>query len=289
MSNEFIPLMLDIVREGGRIALDMLDDSSPTLKPDSSVLTKADLAVSAMMRERLKVFLSRPGHLLIDEEDPQKERNFDPRKLEESPYLWVADPIDGTRAYANRIPLFGISLGLLKERRPWLGAVYFPAFQELFYADGSAAYFVKRAYSAGETRTRIGPVDQPISRQTVFFGNDGFFKEYDWDFSFCQMMLPSCAVLDFCWPSIGRGCGCMFNSYIWDFGGAWPIAKAAGLDIRSLKTGKVLEEVGLNIFQGKGSVTWRLKENYLLSSKRNFDLISGQAIRRKFWRPKGGK
>lgn len=270
--------MFQALKESGKIALELLDHSAPSLKPDQSVVTQADVAISQLIKDRLNLFLRSPGHILIDEEDIESHRYFDHKILEDNPYLWVVDPIDGTRAFANRMPLFGISIGLLRERRPWLGAVYFPVFKELFYADGDAAYFVQDAFLADETRTRIRPVEQVISRQSIFFGNDGFFKDYDWNFSLCQMMMPSSAVIDFCWPSIGRGCGCMFNSYIWDFGGSWPIARAAGLDIRSIQSGAVIDKIDLDLFQGTGSLTWRLKENYVMSSSRNFSVIVRQGM-----------
>lgn len=281
MSHEFLSCMLQALKEGGQIALGLLEDSRPTLKPDHSVLTTADLAVSRLMRERLSPFLSQPGHILIDEEDAQSSRLFDPKILKENPYLWLIDPIDGTRAFANRIPLFGLSMGLVRELKPWIGAVYFPTFKELFYCDGSEAYFVQNAFGPDEKRTPIVPVDQEISRQSIFFGNDGFFREYEWNFSLCPMMMPSSAVIDFCWPTIGRGCGCMFDSYIWDFGGSWPIARAAGLDIRSARTGHKVEQIDLSLFQGQGSLTWRLKENYILSSARNFSVIAQNGLRRR--------
>jgi len=273
--------MFDVLKSGGKTALEFLGNSSPTLKPDNSVLTKADLAVSALARERLKDVLSQPGHILIDEEDQQSSRYFDAQKLACTKYIWTLDPIDGTRAFANQIPLFGISIGIFKDLKPWMGAVLLPVLGELFYCDGEEAFFVRNAFTAAEKRTPIKPVDQEITRQSVFFGNDAFFQDYDWNFAFCQMMLPSCAVIDFCWPSIGRGAGCMFNSYIWDFGGAWPIARAAGLDIRSIKTGQKISQLSLDIFQGKGALTWRLKENLLLSSSRNFPLIVENGLRAK--------
>lgn len=278
MSQEYLTRMLEIVREGGRIALEMLDDSQPRLKPDASVLTQADIAVSQMIRKKMQDILSQPGHILIDEEDQQSSRFFDEKALAENPYLWVIDPIDGTRAFSNRMPLFGVSIGLLRERRPWLGAVFFPALRELFFADGTQAFFVKEAFSSQEKRVPIKRIDQEITRQSVFFGNDAFWKEYEWNFTLCQMMMPSCAVMDFCWPAVGRGCGCMFNSYIWDFGGAWPIARAAGLDMRSLSTGKAVEQISLDLFQGQGMLSWRLRENYLLSSERNFAVIKAKGI-----------
>ena len=65
------------------------------------------------------------------------------------------DPIDGTRLYANRMPTFGISLGLLKDLKPWLGVVYFPVLKELFYCDGKEAYFVQNAFSPNQRRIKI--------------------------------------------------------------------------------------------------------------------------------------
>ena len=262
-----------MAKEGGRIALELMQDSEPTLKPDRSVLTKADTAVSLLMRHELEDLLSASRHILIDEEDAQGEKYFDQRLLESAPYIWVIDPIDGTRSFSNRMPFFGVSIGLLKELRPWLGVVYFPMLDELFYADGKNAYFVADAFSAQERREIIKPIDQDVNRQTIIYGNDGFFRTHDWDFDFCQMMMPSCAVIDLCWPAIGRGVGGFFDSNLWDFAGSWPIFEKANLQLRSLSTGKVLDRIHTELFQGKGSRTWKLKEQHILSSERNYAVI----------------
>ena len=139
--------MHQMAAKGGEIALSHMEDSAPTLKPDQSVLTKADLAVSKFIREQLKDLLDSGEHLLIEEEDQQSKRCFDQKVLESVPYVWSVDPIDGTRAYSNRMPMFGISIGVLKELKPWLGMVYFPAWKELFYCDGERAFFVKNAFT----------------------------------------------------------------------------------------------------------------------------------------------
>lgn len=34
-------------------------------------------------------------------------------------WLWVIDPVDGTRNFTNHIPLFAISVGVLHHGRPW--------------------------------------------------------------------------------------------------------------------------------------------------------------------------
>ena len=276
MEKLFLERMQQIVRKGGAIALDLLEDSAPSLKPDLSVLTKADLAISELTRRQLKDFLATPAHILIDEEDKNHKKYFNQKVLESSPYVWVIDPIDGTRSFANRWPLFGISIGLLKDLKPWLGMVYFPALKELFYCDGRKSYFVKNAFSKKEERITIKPIDQEITRQSIFFATDSYFKNFEWDFSFCTVMLVSCAVVDLCWPAVGRGCGEIFRSNLWDFAGSWPIFRSAGLELRHLDTGKVLDRLDTSLFVGQGELTWKLKDYYLLSSERNFPIIKNR-------------
>jgi fructose-1,6-bisphosphatase/inositol monophosphatase family enzyme len=276
MEQEFLKRMQDMALQSGEIALRLIKDSSPTLKRDHSVLTKADTAISAFIREHLNDLLATGDHLLIDEEDAQSIRYFNQDTLEAVPYLWAVDPIDGTRNFSNRIPAFGISIGLLKDLKPWLGMVYLPLLGELFYCDGKQSYFVERAFSDGETKTKIAPVVHQITQKSVFFGSDGLFKDFDWDFSFCQVTMPSCAVADLCWPAVGRGCGCFFDAHIWDFAGAWPMFLSAGLNLRAFSTGRELDRIHVDLFQGQGSKTWRLRDHYILSSEANYPLIKSR-------------
>jgi myo-inositol-1(or 4)-monophosphatase len=48
--------------------------------------------------------------------------------------LWVIDPLDGTVNYANGIPIFCVSIGLVEEGRPVLGVVHDPVRDETFTA-----------------------------------------------------------------------------------------------------------------------------------------------------------
>ena len=268
--------MMQIAKKGGKIARDLLEDSTPTLKPDLSVLTEADLAISALTRRELREFLATSEHILIDEEDKDHKRYFDKKILEASPYIWVLDPIDGTRSFANRLPMFGISIGLLKDLKPWLGLVYFPILKELFYCDGRNGYFVKNAFTQKEEKIKLKLVDQEITRQSIFLATDSYFKNFEWDFSFCTVMVLSCAVTDLCWPAIGRGCGNIFRSNLWDFAGSWPIFRSAGLDFRHWDTGKVLGRLDTDVFIGEGDLTWKLKDYHILSSERNFPIIKSR-------------
>lgn len=49
-------------------------------------------------------------------------------------YTWVIDPLDGTVNFAHGIPIFCVSIGVIKNGKPILGVVYIPLLNELFSA-----------------------------------------------------------------------------------------------------------------------------------------------------------
>ncbi|MFI5222438.1 MAG: inositol monophosphatase family protein [Bacteroidia bacterium] len=53
---------------------------------------------------------------------------------EEKQFMWVIDPLDGTTNFIHQIPVYSISVGLLKNKKPVMGIVYEINRDELFYA-----------------------------------------------------------------------------------------------------------------------------------------------------------
>lgn len=49
-------------------------------------------------------------------------------------YMWVIDPLDGTTNFIHQLPIYSVSIGLLKNNVPIIGVVYEPNRDELFYA-----------------------------------------------------------------------------------------------------------------------------------------------------------
>lgn len=274
-----LKLMLEVAREGGRIALDLIEASGAALKADNSVITQADLTISALATGKLASLIKSGGHVLIDEEDPRRGEYLDDRFLDEHPYVWSLDPIDATRAYANRMPHYGISIGLLRNRRPWLGVVFFPSLGELFYCDGDAAYFVKKAFTAAEVRTRIVPVDEVITNRSLFIATDDILSRFAWKETDCRVLVMAAAVCEFCWPAIGRGCGSLARVHLWDLAGSWPIFQHAGLNLYALADGKILDRLEAGSFE-RGQTPWKFKDYYVLSSERNFPLLKDRIVSR---------
>ncbi|MBF0619363.1 MAG: hypothetical protein HQL19_04265 [Candidatus Omnitrophica bacterium] len=276
--DDFLSIMLNIARDGGAIALQLIDESCPQLKADDSVITKSDRAVSALAHERLALLLKTGRHILIDEEDPRRGEYLDQGLLERTPFIWSVDPIDGTRAYANRMPHYGISIGLIRDLKPWMGVVYFPSLKELFYSDGTEAFFVTKAFSSEERKTKIVPVEEIISSRSVFITSDELIEKFIWSSKDCRIMVFASAVVEFAWPAIGRGCGSLSSVHLWDFAGAWPIFRQAGLELRSLE-GKVLDRLDASLFEGEPR-PWKLKEYYILSSAKNYAPLRARLERR---------
>jgi myo-inositol-1(or 4)-monophosphatase len=112
------------VREAGALALQTFRGQLKSwIKGKSSPVSEADLAVDALLRERLLTILD-AGWLSEETED-------DPARLQRTD-VWVVDPIDGTRAYLAGLPDWAISVALVNAGRPVVAALYAPVTDELF-------------------------------------------------------------------------------------------------------------------------------------------------------------
>ncbi len=57
-------------------------------------------------------------------------------------YLWVIDPLDGTKNYIHNFPFFAVSVALLHNGQPIVGAVFDPTRDELFCAQRGGGAFL---------------------------------------------------------------------------------------------------------------------------------------------------
>jgi myo-inositol-1(or 4)-monophosphatase len=68
--------------------------------------------------------------------------------------VWAVDPLDGTFNYATGIPYFGVSIGVLNQRRACVGAIYNPILDEMFTAmRGDGAYLNGKQIHASRARS----------------------------------------------------------------------------------------------------------------------------------------
>ena len=94
-------------------------------------VTVADRASETAMRALINA--SYPSHGIVGEE-------FGPERAD-AEFVWVLDPIDGTRAFITGLPLWGILIGLLRGGKPILGMMAQPFTGERFAGDGTRAWY----------------------------------------------------------------------------------------------------------------------------------------------------
>jgi myo-inositol-1(or 4)-monophosphatase len=94
-------------------------------------VTAADRSAEAAMRRLIaKTY---PEHGVVGEEYGPERANAD--------FVWVLDPIDGTRSFINGLPVWGVLIGLLHCGRPVLGMMAQPFTGERFAGDGTRAWY----------------------------------------------------------------------------------------------------------------------------------------------------
>jgi inositol-phosphate phosphatase/L-galactose 1-phosphate phosphatase/histidinol-phosphatase len=89
-------------------------------KPDLTPVTVADRAAEAAMRELIEAHF--PEHGIVGEEFGGVR--------EDAEFVWVLDPIDGTKSFISGVPLFGTLIALTRRRRPILGIIDQPISRE---------------------------------------------------------------------------------------------------------------------------------------------------------------
>ena len=67
--------------------------------------------------------------------------------------VWIVDPLDGTVNYANGIPFFCVSIGLVDGGRPVVGVIHDPTRHETFAATVGRPGDARRAPDQPPTRT----------------------------------------------------------------------------------------------------------------------------------------
>jgi histidinol phosphatase-like enzyme (inositol monophosphatase family) len=97
-------------------------------KNDATPVTLADRGAEELMRKLIQAKF--PTHGIIGEELGSDRPDAE--------FVWVLDPIDGTKSFITGVPLWGTLIALLHRGQPVLGAIHQPILQQLMIGDGTA-------------------------------------------------------------------------------------------------------------------------------------------------------
>jgi len=121
--DQWIALAEDLAQASGRLIMDHY--SRPVAvetKSDKTPVTRADREAEALMRGMIQQRF--PDHQVVGEEQGRSGP-------EESPLQWMLDPIDGTKSFIRKVPLFGTLIALLEDGVPVIGVIHMPCSGEL--------------------------------------------------------------------------------------------------------------------------------------------------------------
>lgn len=129
----------------GELAVERKDDASP--------VTEADRECERVIRQTLlDVF---PDHAIFGEEYGHRG---------DSRFLWLVDPIDGTRSFIRGLPFWSVQIALMIDDELVLGVSSAPAFEEVAWAVRGSGAWVNGKRAELRSCHRIDQAD-------VSFGN----------------------------------------------------------------------------------------------------------------------
>lgn len=161
--SKFLHVAFEAAKKAEKIILKYYkEDIEVDIKGDLSPVTKADVKAEKEIIDTIQSQF--PSHGFLGEESVQDIRNEE--------YLWIIDPIDGTKNYMRKIPLFATQIALVKDGELILGVSNAPALKELMYAEkGSGAY-------CNGHRIRVSTI-KDLNKSYMLFGGVEYFEQHN--------------------------------------------------------------------------------------------------------------
>jgi myo-inositol-1(or 4)-monophosphatase len=153
-------------RSAGAILMDRYERLEQIdYKSATDVVTEADHLSEAHVIEAIRATF--PGDGILAEESGTHAAIVSGSAG--SPRTWVIDPLDGTVNYANGLPVFCVSIGLVVDGRPVAGVVLDPTRGETFAAtaDGPATLNDRPIVASRKTRLSDGVLSVSLAGRSV--------------------------------------------------------------------------------------------------------------------------
>lgn len=173
LAHELTVLLRAVEAAGGAILQLQTSDLQIANKSNNDIVTIADFRANDILKSTLNAAFPTYGWL--------SEETLDDAARLNCQRVWIVDPIDGTREYANHIPEYAVSVALVEQGIPIVAAVYNPATHELFYA--------VKDQGAWLNHTRIY-CDHLPTEQLCLLASRSEIKRGEWDFAAQHLVKP---------------------------------------------------------------------------------------------------
>lgn len=128
LTSRFLDHAVDVAREAAAAAADIIRyyyrfGFAIETKVDTTPVTAADREAEATIKRVLRAAF--PDHAFYGEEEGREG---------ESDFCWLIDPIDGTRSFVRRYPMFSTQIALMYQGKLIIGVSSAPEFDEVAWA-----------------------------------------------------------------------------------------------------------------------------------------------------------
>lgn len=224
-------------------------------KEDKSIVTHADKESEDVIK---KIILGEfPNHSILGEETGMTANSEE--------YIWHIDPLDGTRNFANGIPIFAVSIALVYNGEVIVGVVYNPASKSLFYAEKNKGAYLnnKKIFVSKDDRDHAivtvavsqRDMDKKLLRELMYFLPKNVVR---------SVRDLGSAALDLAY--VARGgleANIQLGLYTYDFAAGALLVQEAGGKITTLEGGD-----------------WKFPNNYFLASNGVFHNLLVEEIKK---------
>ena len=197
-----------------------------------------EIIISAIQREF-------PEHAILAEESGLNKTI--------SEYQWVIDPLDGTTNFAHGIPIFAVTIALLRNNSPIVGVVYDPLRDEMFSAEAGQGATLNNQPIHVSAQADLGhaviSTGFPYDIRTNPRNNLAQFVQFQFRTQAVRHL--AAAALDCTWTAMGR-----LDGY-WEYGTKqWDVAAGA----------LIVRESGGHVTSAGGEENFLADETILVSN-----------------------
>jgi myo-inositol-1(or 4)-monophosphatase len=206
-------LVRNWIKEAGKFALSQRNLLNTDLKTDGTLVTNVDRHIEALLVHHISE--TYPDHQILSEEGNSKKNNGE--------FFWAIDPIDGTRVYISGLPVWGISVGVLKQGTPHAGVFFMPATGEMYWGTNNKGFFNNKPILQRDNidlHSRLAFIAVPSNAHD------------EYKISFHRLRSLGSTVAHLAYVARGVAMAALTRRiYIWDIASVLPLLKATGISL----------------------------------------------------------
>lgn len=161
-----------------------------------------------------------PSHNIMAEESGMVDKD--------SEYTWAIDPIDGTIPFVDGLPFFGVSIGILKENKPFIGVINMVVTDELYWAQKGKGAFLngKKIQVRKEGNLQNCTIALDIGHTERIYKLDNFWRPIVEEVRYVYLL--GAAVSALVYVAIGKIDAFIIRANVWDIAAGVIIVEEAG-------------------------------------------------------------